>query len=423
MKQADPNKTFTAADIQRYHAGELSMQERHALEKAALDDPFLADALEGYQHTATPQIDLAALEQRLAQKTAPQRKRVVPLLFPAPWMRAAALFLILAGAGWGVYQFAYLEKENLATQHRITYEQYETPELIPSQPAIDSTTIVKAPEAPTPVLEAAPQAQAPLLAKPSKRKTPPAQSATALADAESSQSTASTAIASAPAESKLSLSEAAIQKEAAASSYLRMKEQQPLHIFKGQILDAQGNPVPNASITVSGKPTGTTTNLQGRFSLTAPDSVLNATVSAVGFEMNRISLKDPAEEKTVILNESTASLSEVVVTGYGTKRSRNARPSAAHTKAEVEELEPENGWTSFNNYIVENLQIPEEVANKKIKGEVELSFDVNKDGEPVNIKVEKSLCASCDKEAIRLLQEGPGWKKKKKKNGKVKIRF
>ena len=81
------------------------------------------------------------------------------------------------------------------------------------------------------------------------------------------------------------------------------------------------------------------------------------------------------------------------------------------------------GWGRFNNYISENLQIPEEVATKQLKGEVELSFEVNKNGEPVNIKVEKSLCSSCDKEAIRLLQEGPEWKKKKRKMGKVRIRF
>ena len=34
-------------DIQRYLRGEMSAAEQHALEKAALSDPFLAEALEG----------------------------------------------------------------------------------------------------------------------------------------------------------------------------------------------------------------------------------------------------------------------------------------------------------------------------------------------------------------------------------------
>ena len=39
---------YSAADIQRYVQGKLSAAEMHAMEKAALDDPFLADAMEGY---------------------------------------------------------------------------------------------------------------------------------------------------------------------------------------------------------------------------------------------------------------------------------------------------------------------------------------------------------------------------------------
>ena len=39
----------------------------------------------------------------------------------------------------------------------------------------------------------------------------------------------------------------------------------------------------------------------------------------------------------------------------------------------------------------------------------QLSFKVNKAGKPVKVRVEKSLSASCDKEAIRLLTNGPAW--------------
>jgi hypothetical protein len=42
-------------------------------------------------------------------------------------------------------------------------------------------------------------------------------------------------------------------------------------------------------------------------------------------------------------------------------------------------------------------------------------------GEPVNIKVEKSLCKECDEEAKRLIRQGPKWKLKKKKNNRVTV--
>ena len=40
---------YTSEDFKRYYSGTMTAAERHALEKAALDDPFLADALEGYK--------------------------------------------------------------------------------------------------------------------------------------------------------------------------------------------------------------------------------------------------------------------------------------------------------------------------------------------------------------------------------------
>ena len=45
----------------------------------------------------------------------------------------------------------------------------------------------------------------------------------------------------------------------------------------------------------------------------------------------------------------------------------------------------------------------------KRQGKVTLTFFVNKEGRPFDIKVKESLCKSLDKEAIRLIQEGPDW--------------
>jgi len=49
------------------------------------------------------------------------------------------------------------------------------------------------------------------------------------------------------------------------------------------------------------------------------------------------------------------------------------------------------------------------VNSEDLKGKVVLTFLVNKEGRPFYIKVKESLCESADKEAIRLIQEGPDW--------------
>ena len=63
--QSSKNKEYTAADIERYHAGSMPAEQMHALEKAAMEDPFLADALEGYLFTKTPAADVQKIRERL----------------------------------------------------------------------------------------------------------------------------------------------------------------------------------------------------------------------------------------------------------------------------------------------------------------------------------------------------------------------
>ena len=50
MPENNNIQNYSAADIERYHKGQLTPEEMHAMEKAALDDPFLADAIEGYKN-------------------------------------------------------------------------------------------------------------------------------------------------------------------------------------------------------------------------------------------------------------------------------------------------------------------------------------------------------------------------------------
>src|SRR5438132_14415451 len=105
------NKSFTAVDIERYHKGTMSPEERHALEKAALDDPFLADALEGYVYTESPAADLAILQKRLDEKSG--RRKIIPL-FARTWMRSAAVIILVIAGGWLVYRTLSPEQKSTA---------------------------------------------------------------------------------------------------------------------------------------------------------------------------------------------------------------------------------------------------------------------------------------------------------------------
>jgi TonB family protein len=120
----------------------------------------------------------------------------------------------------------------------------------------------------------------------------------------------------------------------------------------------------------------------------------------------------------IVLEKDTTNPVQELVVGKSIPDSLRSKPHIAFTN-----VEPEEGSDFYDDYITHNLSIPEEIKTKKTSGEVELSFEINDEGKAVNIKVEKSLCQACDKEAIRLVQEGPKLKKKNKQKGKLKIRF
>ncbi len=98
MKE-EPTYHYSAADIQRYLQGKMSAAEMHAIEKAALDDPFLADALEGYRDVGVDmERDLEVLRAGMNEKLAPKAK-VSWLIMAA----AAALVISLSFAAWLLY--------------------------------------------------------------------------------------------------------------------------------------------------------------------------------------------------------------------------------------------------------------------------------------------------------------------------------
>lgn len=88
----------------------------------------------------------------------------------------------------------------------------------------------------------------------------------------------------------------------------------------GQIVNEQGNGVPNASITVKGTNLGTTSANDGSFSLGVPATARILVVSSVGFQNQEFTLSPNNSNVIITLGTEERSLDEVVVVGYGTGR-------------------------------------------------------------------------------------------------------
>jgi TonB-linked SusC/RagA family outer membrane protein len=97
--------------------------------------------------------------------------------------------------------------------------------------------------------------------------------------------------------------------------------------ISGTVRDAVGNPVPFATITVTGTNTATQADASGSFTLNNVAENGQLTVSAAGFTTQTVPAS--ANLSTISLARSEGQLSEVVVTALGIRRTRNQTPYAA----------------------------------------------------------------------------------------------
>ena len=89
------------------------------------------------------------------------------------------------------------------------------------------------------------------------------------------------------------------------------------NIFKGVVLDDQGEPVIGATIQVKGnRGTGTITDLDGNFSIET-DASQPLVITYVGYQ--NVEVK-PSANMRITLKQDDKTLDEVVVVGYGTQK-------------------------------------------------------------------------------------------------------
>ncbi len=91
-------------------------------------------------------------------------------------------------------------------------------------------------------------------------------------------------------------------------------------IITGKVSDANGGPVPNASIRIKNQKGGTTADFEGSFKINA---AANSTllISAIGFQSKEVNTRGE-NSFTIVLAVDNVALSEVVVTGTGVATSK-----------------------------------------------------------------------------------------------------
>lgn len=409
-----------------YIQGKRHGKEANRLEREALNDPFLRDAIEGFDAVQGDHLaSINQLEKELKRRTT-QKTRVVANRW---WVIGAAASLILVLGIGSLMHFVMQVPENIALR---------APKVI--VPVItDSDSIIR------PIKEPVKEVVAHHISSPVS-KDYHKKEVTACDKIPNDSKIDSQELTGAISQSVLpilevtdynleSLDSAKVEKIILSttdnvlqgkiagvavtthSGYLKpglseMADLNEPRKITGKVVDEAGEPLIGVSVSLKGTKIGTITDLNGNYELQAPTTKtkdLKLTASYIGYAKTEVS----ADANIIKLEPDNLALNEVVVIGYGTPKHKSATGSISNAATQ------EFGNAEFKTYyhIHKNSALCN-TTNTSLKA----SFFIDATGKAIDIKVLKAPCPEMEQDFIKILQNSPEWTHKNRKV-KITIRF
>lgn len=441
-------------DIDKYLKGQLTPAQMHALEKKALSDPFLADALEGLGSVPSDELreDLLHLQATLNKRT--QKTGNVWMLVARI---AAGLFLLVAATFVIVFisdqsvdrtsNLALNKEEKLAPEA----ESQDAPSASADSLLNDDAASSRVAEEPQKAKEKAvtPEpkesrsrqdqlAQIPAEdAKTSTKEDPTPENlsdATGILESAKDEEKTATAIPSDSGppvvrletdnakNSKADDAEAELSRKKGVSGAAAREHPQaykaPRKIIQGKVTFAgEGTGLPGVNVLLKGTNEGAVTDGKGFYQIPVAAEEPTLIFSFIGFASKEVEATGDALD--VELDADVSELSEVVVVGYGSSTDVGFLPS---TPTVMELATPEGGRKVFKQYLENNLKYPEQALKNGVEGKVTVQFTIGLTGQLSDFTVVRGLGYGCDEEVIRLIKDGPKWSPTKKNEAPIRDR-
>ena len=188
-------------------------------------------------------------------------------------------------------------------------------------------------------------------------------------------------------------------------------------VAKGIVVDTNDQPLVGTSVIIKGTGIGTMTDDKGEFSITVkPGTVL--IFSYVGKANQFLPVKN-AKKMRIKMTTEPVVLDELVVVGYKEKGDKDEE--VFQIVEDMPKFVGEDG--SVMKFLAKRIRYPFEAMKKNITGKVFVTFIINKDGEPVDFKIARSVDPLLDREAIRVLQLMPNWKPGTQRGKPVSVEY
>ena len=387
-------------------------KEANRLEREALNDPFMQDALEGFDAITG---DHVAIIEELEKKYTIETRRTPSLRRTRMlyWSIAASILLLI---GFGSYFFLGRNKNDVPVIAKVLPIENESIVLV------DSSELL-----PKPIEEL--QQEKLAIAKTIDRTTKKSASVPAPAPAPTPSPIALDTdkdVNDHLSENNLAVTEQGYLSEqqetpamveSAANLKFRSNEERT---FRGKVVDETGEPLVGVSIIEKGTNIGTVTDVDGTFALQLSKGDSSKLIANyIGYMPQEIKPLDT--NQTVILSPDNHLLSEVVVVGYGIQKksaitgavSKIVEGKAARMKINENDSDQSTfGEKEFQTFC-------QQKADKNVcEGQnaiVKVSFFIDETGKPSQVKFKSFSCEEAKEEIENLLASSPTWTKTNRK--------
>ena len=436
-----PEEKIDILQIIKYHAGELDAKAMHQLEMQAQRDPFLMEAMEGYENIASNHESiLADIKQRLHKRVNPVKGRIIP------WRMlsiAASLVLLMSVLVIFWFRSNNNQEKRLASnvpapvQSNSKAEKADTIQKMVLRKTIsksktnadkndglkvkgefeslDNKELVSVKKKKEKMQTSNFFPTSPLVSASDKsivyKNTTTLKDSTPLNEmivmdmaARKEEQQASLAKVAAPKKQPAPLNQVLQSKADGVTksplTYDGINNSNLLSdnaIISGKVVGKDGGfPVVGAIVKVTGTSNQTVTDDKGAFTIKTNAASDKIVVGYLGYESKQVSVANKDSVKKIELNPVNNALAEVIVVDYNKKINEG--------ESTLKRSHPKIGWGNYRSYLKAS-----ETFTVGIAGVVKIGFDVDHDGNISNIKIIESLNDVADKKSIDLVKTGPAW--------------
>lgn len=410
--------------LHRWIDGDVTRREEQRLEQLAQDDPFLAEALQGYRHFAdSPHRERLDDIQTVLKKKYPATDSGASFSISPRLAVAATVLLLIVAAFWLLMPNTpdtITEANQTVTEEASSEEALKPVEnSIPDDQAGEVGTLADGredteedtglPIDPEEVENATPPPATP---------PPPAVNEQIAARDRSTDTISLLAEQeSAPADNLSRTLPSVVEPTTLSATSTQRK-------INGQVIAPSGTPMSGVRIKAAGTTAQTITNQQGEYELTFDASVKSLEVQSANRPAERIPIPEGQQYIRITLDAPVAQpSSSVAEQADDAAKKQKPAPSASGTALTGELAEPIGGFKRFERYINRNLRYPNAALEQQVSGSVVLSFIVQDNGSVTAVQVISGPGAGLHEEAIRLLIEGPRWKINDKEMERAQVRY